>query len=267
MFYPKIETLFERDPFTFKVIPGKFRNEAYTLINEWEWTEKIDGTNIWVSFGEVARPVNDIYHKVIYKDQNSTQYGVRYGGRTENATIPKGIIEYLNAHIDSEKLYEIFGSKPVIFYGEGYGPKIQCGGGYSDIQKFIVFDIRVEEHWLKRSDIEEICSKLGLDVVPLVGFDDYSALNNVPIPERSHALRSYEFMKDIKTSNLGTISQAVELVKRGFKSALGGGSADAEGLIGRTSIPLFDSKHKRLICKLKTCDFLKEADESFEFKK
>lgn len=29
MFYPKIETLFLRDKYTFKVIPGKFRDEAY----------------------------------------------------------------------------------------------------------------------------------------------------------------------------------------------------------------------------------------------
>ncbi len=239
MLYPKIETLYERDPVTFKVIPGKFRNETYALINKWEWTEKIDGTNIWVSFGEVSRPVNDIYHKVIYKDQDSTQYGVRYGGRTENAQIPKGVIEYLDATIDSKILYEIFGNKPVIIYGEGYGPKIQSGGGYSSIQKFIVFDIKVCNHWLKMSDIEDICFKLGLDVVPVI---------------RSNA----------------SIEHAVELVKYGFTSSLASASDNiiqAEGLIGRTTIPLFDSKQRRLICKLKTCDFLKEVETFFEFTK
>jgi hypothetical protein len=250
MFYPKIETLFERDPVTFKVIPEKFRNDAYKLINEWEWTEKIDGTNIWVSFGEVSRPINDIYHKVIYKAQDSTQYDVKYGGRTENAQIPKGIIEYLNDHIDSEKLYEMFGNKPVVFYGEGYGPKIQCGDGYAETQKFIVFDILVggnsgySGYWLKRSDIEDICSKLGLDVVPLI-----------------------DMIKYFGNTKLTSIELGINLVKRGFKSTLGDGSMDAEGLIGRTSIPLFDSKHRRLICKLKTCDFLKEVDTFFEFKK
>lgn len=48
--YVKIETLYERDEKTKKLIEGKFRNETveYLASNLWEWTEKIDGTNVGV---------------------------------------------------------------------------------------------------------------------------------------------------------------------------------------------------------------------------
>jgi hypothetical protein len=46
MEYHKIETLYERDPETFKVRVGEFKNRTYTLLKRWRWTEKIDGTNI-----------------------------------------------------------------------------------------------------------------------------------------------------------------------------------------------------------------------------
>ena len=45
--YTKIETLFNRDmEGTKKLIEGNFRNETveYLKDNEWEFTEKIDGT-------------------------------------------------------------------------------------------------------------------------------------------------------------------------------------------------------------------------------
>lgn len=46
--YHKIETLFERDEKTKKLIEGKFRNETVRFLkdNMWDFTEKIDGTNI-----------------------------------------------------------------------------------------------------------------------------------------------------------------------------------------------------------------------------
>ena len=48
--YHKIETLFERDEKTKKLINGKFRDETIEFLkdNTWVFTEKVDGTNIRV---------------------------------------------------------------------------------------------------------------------------------------------------------------------------------------------------------------------------
>lgn len=48
--YHKIQTLFERDPKTKKLIKGKFCNLTveYLKNNVWTFTEKVDGTNIRV---------------------------------------------------------------------------------------------------------------------------------------------------------------------------------------------------------------------------
>lgn len=212
MFYPKIETLFIRDKYTFKVLPGKFRYEAFSLINEWEWTEKIDGTNIFVT----------------YNNDGS----ISYGGRTSNSQLPKGVISYLDSVIDQQAFKDHFQEASVIIFGEGYGPKIQKGEGLSPTQKFIVFDIFINGYWLKRPDIEDICNQFGFDVVPLV-FN-------------------------------GSLNEAVDMVKNGFVSKLGSRRVMAEGLIGRTKIPLFDHHGKRLITKLKTCDFEQKVEPFFK---
>ena len=74
MEYPKIETLYERDPVTFKVRPGVFKNSVYRLITEWQFTEKIDGTNI----------------RCLWEDGQ-----LSFGGRTANASIPADLITWL----------------------------------------------------------------------------------------------------------------------------------------------------------------------------
>lgn len=239
MFYPKIETLFERDPVTFKIIPGKFRNEIYSLINEWEFTEKIDGTNIGIVYETITPPLKTYYRKMIEDPSNEKCVGISYQGRTSNADIPKGIIKYLDDKIDIDIMFSLFQNKKVIFFGEGYGHKIQNGYNYiltSDpyVQKFIIFDINVNGYWLKRENIEYICKTLGLDVVPLI--------RNMPLEE------------------------GINLVKDGFSSNLANGSVRAEGFIGRTKEPLFDSQGRRLIIKLKTSDFQKSLDTFYESK-
>lgn len=211
MLYPKIETVFNRDEKTFKVNTNRYKDKIYSIIREWEFTEKIDGTNIRILKGNC----------------------LELGGRTENAEVPKAIEHYIFDLISMEKLQEIFGDKDVVIFGEGYGGKIQAGekdklrgGKYSNTEKFIVFDVLVSgKFWLKRSDLEEICKNLGFDVVPIL-----------PI------------------SNL---NEACHVTKNGFRSILGDGSIKAEGMIGKTAIPLFDSLHRRVICKIKTEDFEK----------
>lgn len=203
MEYPKIETLYERDAKTHKVIPGVFKNRTYTLLKEWEFTEKIDGTNIRCIWEPPA---------------------LRFNGRTVNAQIHAGLIQWLYENVSREKLQEVFPDVPVVLYGEGYGAGIQKGGGYSPTKKLILFDVLVDgKWWVSWENVKDMAAKLGLDVVPYLG----------------------------KMS----IEQATEFVRAGFNSHLGDGTVDAEGLVGRPLETLFDKKGHRLILKLKTKDF------------
>ena len=108
--YEKIETLYVRDDKTKKLVEGKFRNETVELLKDidWEFTEKIDGTNIR-----------------IYWDGHK----VSYYGRTDKAQIPSQLmnrlIELFGGDISEEMFEQKFGDMPVMLIGEGYGAKIQ----------------------------------------------------------------------------------------------------------------------------------------------
>ena len=61
--------------------------------------------------------------------------------------------------------------EPITFYGEGYGAKIQKGGGnYNpDGVDFVLFDVRCGDFWLKRENVRDVANKLGIEDVPVVG--------------------------------------------------------------------------------------------------
>ena len=154
--YTKIETLFKRDiEGTKKLIEGDFRNETVEFLkdNQWEFTEKIDGTNIGIVWDG---------HKVSYQ------------GRTERAQIPahlmNKLIEIFGGEVNEELFEQKFGDMSVILFGEGYGPKIQNGGNYRSDVSFILFDVYLpgSKLWLKRDAIEDIAKTFGIDVVPIV---------------------------------------------------------------------------------------------------
>lgn len=111
MLYPKIETLYDRDPVTFKVIPGKLRFPEFALITHWHVTEKIDGTNV----------------RVWLKPDGS----VVYGGRSDNAQMHAGLLMHLVNTLPAAKVAAAFdpGTEAILF-GEGYGAGIQKGGAY-----------------------------------------------------------------------------------------------------------------------------------------
>jgi hypothetical protein len=152
MEYHKIETLFERDPATFKVNPDVLKNPVYGIFKSWQFTEKIDGTNIRV----IWDPISGV---------------VRYGGKTDNAQIHTRLIDWLRDHIEIEKLRTVFPDTPAVIYGEGYGPGIQKNGGlYNPTKSFIVFDVLVDgKWWLNWENTCDVASKLGLKTVPFVG--------------------------------------------------------------------------------------------------
>lgn len=153
--YHKIEPPFIREDGTKKLIEGKFKNETLEFLKDlkWQFTEKIDGTNISIVWDG---------HKV------------EFHGRTERAQIPAHLVNKLNdlfgGQVNEEMFEQIFGDTPMILYGEGYGYKIQNGGAYRDDVSFILFDVYqpTTDVWLKREAVENIASQLGIEVVPII---------------------------------------------------------------------------------------------------
>ena len=153
--YNKIEVLYERDvDGSKKLIEGKFRNRTveYLAYNDWEFTEKIDGTNIRVYWDG---------HKITF------------GGRTDRASIPSHLVNKLNElflNEETEQLFEQkFGEKEVILFGEGYGAKIQAvGSDYRSDVGFILFDVLVDGTYLSRDSIEGIATAFNLEIVPII---------------------------------------------------------------------------------------------------
>ena len=154
--YVKIETPYIRsEDGNKKLIEGQFRNETVRYLKDtiWEFTEKVDGTNISIVWDG---------------------YKVEFHGRTERAQIPSHLVNKLNelfgGETNEEMFEQIFGETPMILYGEGYGYKIQKGGDYRDDVSFILFDVYqpTNDIWLKRDDVEDIAKKLGIEIVPIV---------------------------------------------------------------------------------------------------
>ena len=153
--YNKIETIYERDVNgSKKLVEGKFRNETveYLANNDWEFTEKIDGTNIRVYWDG---------HKITF------------GGRTDRASIPSHLVNKLNEiflNEETEQLFEQkFGEKEVILFGEGYGTKIQAvGSKYRPDVGFILFDVLIDDTYLSRESVEDIAKAFALEIVPIV---------------------------------------------------------------------------------------------------
>lgn len=205
--YHKIETVFKRDPETkFKtLIEGEYANEAFAYLanNEWVFTEKVDGTNI----------------RVIIANGDIT-----FGGKTDDAQIPAPLIKRLQERFFPRKaaLREAFPDGGCL-YGEGYGAKIQKGGGnYSPCQDFALFDVKVGEWWLQRPNVEDVAAKFDLHIVPLLG--------------------------------TGTLADMVEMTRKGFNSSWG--PFLAEGIVARPAIEMKTRNGHRLITKIKHKDFV-----------
>ena len=129
---------------------------GYLAELDWEWTEKVDGTNI-----RIGLTVADEYP--------NTPLDYFLGGRTDRAQIPTPLIAAIHDLGLREKLPEHF-EGPVMLYGEGYGGSIQkAGATYGNPQRFVLFDVKVGDYWLEREDVEDVAEKLGLDVVPIMG--------------------------------------------------------------------------------------------------
>ncbi len=152
--YEKMETIFVRDNNTKKLNENIYRNETVKFLKDidWEFTEKIDGTNIRIVWDG---------HKV------------SYFGRTDKAQIPSQLmnrlIELFGGNVNEEMFEQKFGNTPVMLIGEGYGAKIQkCGGDYRSDNDFILFDVCVNGKYLSRENVKDIANYFNIDIVPTI---------------------------------------------------------------------------------------------------
>lgn len=220
--YQKIQTLFLRDDKNI-IIPDQFTYPEFEYLkdNKWECTEKIDGTNIRI---ELDFNVHD---------DGVREVNVNFKGRTDEATIPAHLyrrLEELFNNVNWLEIFDITSTTSITLYGEGYGTKIQKGGNYiSSGVDFILFDVKIDKWWLQRDAVEDIANKLNIKIVPLIGYM--------------------------------TIPEAIEYVKKGFKSTIAENKDyDAEGLVLKTTTGLLRRNGERLIIKIKTVDFRKYRD-------
>jgi len=217
MKYHKIQTVFKREI---------DKNGKYT-------SKIIDG--LWTK--EEFKILKDItwnwYEKIDGTNIriNFDGENITFAGRTDKAIIPNHLMKYLQDKYLSqiEKFKTLFNktdNTDIIIFGEGYGHKIQAvGDKYLADNKvsFIGFDININGIWLKKEDVKTIFDTLDTDMTPLI----YT----------------------------GNITEAINIVKKGFNSKISHSILKAEGLVGIPVGNFKDRMNNRIITKLKTKDF------------
>lgn len=207
--YPKIQSVYLRDPAnhhrTFLDGQWSLPEFGYLARNEWHWTEKVDGTNV----------------RVYWNGEKVT-----FGGRTEDAQMPIFLLHRLEQLFPRVKFQTHFPAPDytdVMLFGEGYGAKIQKGGGNYNPSgcDFVLFDVMVGGVFLERHNVEDVAQKMELRVVPILG--------------------------------KGSLEDAIALTKTGFDSTWG--AFKAEGLVMRPATELFTRRGHRIITKVKNKDF------------
>lgn len=154
--YPKTDNLYKRNPKKkSELLIGQFTRPEYGLINSWYVSEKVDGTNVRLTFDKVG--------------------DYEYQGRTDNAQFTIGQENFLddlcfNIGAAVRESIAHFNLDFMTLYGELYGPRIQAGGNYSDNLGFRMFDILVNgKTWLGPSAVEANAKAFGVDLVPSFG--------------------------------------------------------------------------------------------------
>lgn len=245
--YQKINTIFMRDAKNVIMPYEPFVEPEFEYLRSLKWRgeEKIDGTSMRI---EVTK--NKIWDDPSEGSRvEGVSFTVRIAGKTDNAQIPPKLLVHMKEKYTDEKVLASLGLKKFIpveewesehnwleyeqipniytIYGEGYGIGIQKGGNYiKDGNEFIVFDVKVNDIYLKTEARDEIATKLGAPIVPFIGYF--------------------------------TLDEAIDYVRKGFKSTIAENKDYmAEGLVLRTDLGLRNRMGKRLIVKVKYEDFQK----------
>lgn len=207
--YHKINTIFKREESgKHRIMEGQYSLPEFEYLkdNRWVFTEKVDGTNV----------------RVMWDGENVT-----FNGKTDNAQMPMPLVYKLQELFEGthrrEAMKKVL-TGPACLYGEGYGAKIQKGGGNykADGTDFVLFDILAGDVWLERSKVADIALQLGVRAVPVIG--------------------------------KGTLADAVEMTRKGFNSLWG--DFKAEGIVLRPECELVNRLGHRIITKIKYRDFI-----------
>lgn len=222
--YPKINSPYKRDE------KGKFLFDQFSCPEfdylwdvPWQWTEKVDGTNVRVGL-TIAQNDEATHHHV----------STVFMGRTEKAQMPTSLLtalteRFINSDMQ-QRIIDTFVDDTTIFpyhltlYGEGYGKGIQkAGSAYSPTGvDFILFDIRVGNWWLKREAVVDIGAKLHIPTVPVL-------VTRTPLEMESYI-------------QWGDNRSAWPNVER-------------EGVVGTPVPGLLDRSGKRIMVKMKKVDY------------
>ena len=246
--YQKINTIFMRDAKNVIMPFEPFTEPEFEYLRGLKWRGecKIDGTNMRI---EVTKEVVPSETSITPRCAG-VKFNVRFAGKTDNAQIPPKLLKYMEEKYPKEKVLASLGLKEFIpveeweidhnwleydqipniytIYGEGYGAGIQkAGGNYiKDGVGFIVFDVKVNDIYLKTEARDEIATKLGAPIVPFMGYF--------------------------------TLDEAIDFVRKGFRTGLWDNKDFIEeGLVLRTDLGLRNRMGKRLIVKVKYEDFQK----------
>lgn len=205
--YVKIPNIFKRETFgKNKLIEGEYSSPELEYLSKslWEFTEKIDGTNIRVCWDG---------------------YRVEFRGRTDKAQIPAHLLAKLEELFGGESKEELFeqefGKSEVILFGEGYGEKIQKGGGLYGPVNFRLFDVLIGGYWLLQNNVDCIAEIFEIETAPFMF--------------------------------RGTLEQGVQFIKTHPKSLLR--DAEMEGIVGRPMVQMFSRTGERIMVKIKCRDF------------
>ena len=246
--YQKINTIFMRDAKNVIMPYEPFVEPEFEYLRglKWRAEEKIDGMNMRI---EVTKEevLDYIMDPSVLK---GVKFNIRIAGKTDNAQIPKNLLKHMQDKYTNEKILGALGLKEFIpvsewnskynwddyskipsiytIYGEGYGEGIQSGGWYiKGGNEFIVFDVKVNDIYLKTEARDEIATKLGAPIVPFKGYF--------------------------------TLDEAIDYVRKGFRSVVAESPEVkmAEGLVLRTDLGLRNRMGNRLIVKIKYEDFQK----------
>lgn len=245
--YQKINTIFMRDAKNVIMPYEPFVKPEFEYLRglKWRGEEKVDGTSMRIEVTKEEVWDDPMEPSVL----EGVKFNIRIAGKTDNAQIPKNLLKHMQEKYTDEKVLAALGLKDFIpvgewsdhkwnsyedipnmytIYGEGYGEGIQSGGWYiKGGNEFIVFDVKVNNLYLKTDARDEIATKLGAPIVPLKGYF--------------------------------TLDEAIDYVRKGFRSEVAENpdAKMAEGLVLRTDLGLCDRMGERLIVKIKYEDFQK----------